>query len=497
MEERAAACGTTVVLCLAVATVIAHLATGGRYGFDRDELATLDDARRLAWGYVAYPPITPFFGRLSLELFGESLRGFRFFAVLAEAVAVVVTAYMARTLGGRRGAQVVSALAAVPFCIAGGALMQYVLFDYLCWVLTEYFVMRLLASGDPRWWIAIGSAVGLGMNAKYGMVFLIAGILGGMLLTNTRRYFGSKWLWCGVAIAFAVFLPNLVWQARHDFVSLDFLRHIHDRDVRIGRTRTFLPEQLEMTLFAFPLATAGLSFYFSRAGRRFRMLGWLYVIPLVLFVVGKGRGYYLAAAYPMLYAAGAVWGERRLAKYSTHAATSIRVAAYVALAFQAVLFSAIFLPMAPVNSPWWRVANNANGDLREEIGWPELVQTVANIRDSLPPAERARARVLTGNYGEAGAIDLYGPRYGLAPTLSLTNSYWYRGYGDPAPDTLILVGFTREFADHHFNRCEVAGHTWNQYGIANEETEDHPDIFVCHGLRGNWPDFWNSHRRYG
>src|SRR5438105_2936802 len=297
----------TLVACLAIATVVVHVLSGGKYGFQRDELATLEDARHLAWGYVAYPPVTPFFGRLSLELFGTSLAGFRFFAGVAQAMAVVLTALMARLLGGGRWAQLVAAMAAVPFCLAGGALMQYVSFDYLCWVLTAFFVVRLLRSEDPKWWIAIGAAIGIGMLTKYTMGFFALGVAAGVLLTDARRQLRSKMLWLGVVVAVLIFLPNLLWQWQHRFISLDFLRHIHERDVRIGRTTNFLPDQLELTLFAFPLAIAGLFFYFSPKRRRFRALGWMYIVPLVLFVLAKGRGYYLAAAYPMLYAAVAVW----------------------------------------------------------------------------------------------------------------------------------------------------------------------------------------------
>jgi 4-amino-4-deoxy-L-arabinose transferase-like glycosyltransferase len=271
-----------ILVYMALGTVLAHALTGNRYGFQRDELATLDDAPHLAWGYVAYPPVTPFFGRLSLLLFGTSLAGFRFFAALAEASAVVLTGLMARELGGNRGAQLVAAAAAIPFCLIGGALMQYVSFDYLFWTLTAYFVIRLLKSDDSRWWVAIGSAIGLGMLSKYTMVFFVAGLTAGVLLTDTRRHLASKWLWLGVAAAVLIFLPNLIWQAQHGFVSLDFLQHIHERGLRIGRARYFLPEQLELTFAAFPLWMAGLNFYLlSPAGRRFRLLGWMYVVPLL------------------------------------------------------------------------------------------------------------------------------------------------------------------------------------------------------------------------
>ncbi len=254
---------------LAAATVVVHVLTGHQYGFHRDELATLEDARHLAWGFVAYPPVTPFFGRLSLILFGTSLAGFRFFAAVAQAVALVFTGLMARELGGRRGAQLIAVAAGVPFCLGGGALMQYVSFDYLCWVLVAYFVLRLLKTEDPRWWLAIGAAIGFGMMTKYTMGFFGIAIVVGVMVTPARKYLVSKWLWMGVALSILVFLPNLIWQAQHHFVSLDFLKHIHQRDIRLGRTQKFVPLQFKLTLLALPLALAGLYFYLlSAAGRR-------------------------------------------------------------------------------------------------------------------------------------------------------------------------------------------------------------------------------------
>lgn len=487
-----------ILIYLAAGTVIVHLLAGGRFGFHRDELATLDDARHLAWGYIAYPPITPFFARISLTLFGTSLAGFRFFAAGAQAVAVVLTGLMARELGGGRGAQLVAAAAAVPFCIASGALMQYVAFDYLFWVLTAYFVICLLKSEDPRWWVAIGCTIGFGMMTKYTMGFFVIGIVVGVLLTKTRRHLASRWLWIGVGLSVLVFLPNVIWQIQHHFISLDFLRHIHERDVRIGRTQGFLSDQLRFTLLAIPLWVAGLYFYLvSKAGRRFCILGWMYVVPLILFIIAKGRGYYLAAAYPMLYAAGSVWGEERLRSLSRAWAGCVRALAWTALAADIVLIAAIAIPPAPVNSALWKFASKNNGDLVEELGWPELTQAVAQIRDSLPEQDRARLGILAGNYGEAGAINLYGPRYGLPQAISGINSFWQRGYGNPPPETLIVLGISRGFLERNFASCQVAGHTPNPYNVHNEETSDHPDIYVCRGLRQSWPDFWKDFRYYG
>jgi len=370
-------------------------------------------------------------------------------------------------------------------------------FDYLAWVATAYFIVRLCKSNDSRWWIAIGGAIGFGMLTKYSMLVCAAGIIAGVLLTGLREHLKSKWLWLGVAVSVLLFLPNFLWQLRHDFVSLDFLRHIHERDVRIGRTKDFLPDQLLLNLLALPLALAGLYFYlFAHRGRRFCALGWMFVILFSIFLIAKGRGYYLAPAYPMLYAGGAVWGEELLGKLRRGRANALRAAAWSALTIDIVIVSAL-LPLAPINSRWWNAAVKINGDLREEIGWPELVETIAGIRDSLLPEERARVSILAGNYGEAGAINLYGARFGLPQAISGINSYWARGYGNPPPETLIVVGLSREFLERNFASCELAGHVTNRYGVANEESHDHPEIFLCRGLRESWPTFWQKFRRYG
>src|SRR5215468_3131349 len=252
-----------LLLALAALTVFVHALVGGRCGFHRDELATLDDARHLAWGYVAYPPVTPFFAWLSLKLFGTSLTGFRFFAAVSVSVVVVLTGLMARELGGSTGAQALAASAAIPFALGAGTLMQYVSFDYLAWVACSYFFVLLCKSRDPLWWLAIGGCIGFGMLTKYSIVVCALAIVAGVLFTDLRAHFRSKWLWLGVAISLLIFLPNLIWQIQNDFVSLDFLRHIHERDVRIGRTKDFLPDQLKLTLFTFPLAIFGLCFYFG------------------------------------------------------------------------------------------------------------------------------------------------------------------------------------------------------------------------------------------
>jgi 4-amino-4-deoxy-L-arabinose transferase-like glycosyltransferase len=486
---------------IALAVVILHIATNGRYGFHRDELQVLDDARHLDWGFIVYPPFTPFIERVGLELFGVSLIGLRMFSVLAQAIALIITGLMARELGANRLAQVVAALAVAvsPLPLFEGTEFQYSTFDYLWFVLIAYFFIRLLKSENPRWWLAIGAAIGFGMMTKYTMGFFVVGIVGGVFFTPARRYLKSPWLWCGATLAILIFLPNLVWQIRHGFVSLRFLQHIHARDVSQGRANGFLLGQflVSTNLLVSPLGLAGL-FYFVAApdGKRYRLMGWLYLLPLVLLFLAKGRAYYLAPTYPMLFAAGSVLWERWTSSISLVWSRVVQGVTFAALAIGGVIAAALILPINPhISTNNFALRNN--GDLREEIGFTDLVAAVAKVRDSLPSSEQASVGILTGNYGETGAIDLYGPAYNLPQALSGTNTAWFRGYGNPPPGTLIVVGLSRNYVESTFESCKLAGHNGNPYGIKNEESEDHPDIYLCGPPRDPWPKFWIDFQSYG
>ncbi len=490
-----------ILILFALAKLLFHILTNTQYGFHRDELQTLDDARSLAWGYVAYPPLAPFIARLALTLFGPSLDGLRMFAALAQSVAMVLAGLMARGLGGKRFAQILTALAVAitPLSFAMSTLFEYTGFDYLWGVLLAYFIVRLLKSDDARWWLAIGAAIGVGLMTRYTMAFEVAGLAVALLLTPARRYLVSPWLWAGVALSAFIILPNLVWQAQHQFISLQFLSAIHARDVQIGRTSDFLLDQLRVSTnpFMLPLWLAGLYFYlFSSNGRPYRLLGFMMLTTWLLFWLAQARGYYTGPLFPMLFAAGAVWFEQSLA---TLARPRMRLGQGITWGLVAV-GGAIVLslgPYWPVNSAGWGFASNLNGDLREEIGWQSLVQTVAGIYDNLPAADRPHTSILAGNYGVAGAIDMYGPAYQLPRVISEVNSYWLRGYGAAAPERLIVVGLPRVVVDQFFSACQVAGHVTNQYGVRNEETTNHPDIFICGGVRMPWAQLWAQFRSFG
>jgi hypothetical protein len=486
------------VFGIAIAASLVHIATNGRYGFHRDELQFLSDARHLDWGYVSYPPLTPFIQRIGLSLFGLSLISLRMFSVIAQAAVVVVSGLMARDLGGGRLAQITTALAVAlsPLPIFEATEFQYTSFAFLWWVLVAWFTVRLLKTENPRYWLAIGAALGLGLMTKYAIVFYIAGILVGMAFSPARRYFASKWFWSGVAVAMLIFLPNLVWLIRHDFISYKFLQHIHTRDVGEGRADGYLLYQFLVcaNLFAAPVWLIGL--YTFLRDRRYRMIAFMYLVPFFVFWIDKGRFYYLAEAYPVLIAMGAVTSERWLVRIPLWTQRTIEAVFFAGLFTCGAYFFAGWVPFS-ARGPLRDFALKHSEDLREEIGWDELVKSVAVVRDSLPPDQQAGLGILVGNYGEQGAIELFGPAYHLPPPISMTNSAWLRGYPSPPPSTVIVIGSTREWADKNFTACRWAGHIGNSLGVQNEESKYHSDFFLCGPPRQPWPVFWNDHERFG
>ena len=493
----------TAWLVLAALLVVAlHCAFNGNYGYHRDELATIDDARNLAWGYVAYPPLTAAFGALSLKLFGTSLIGLRLFPALAFGAAMVLSGLMAREFGAARAGQLFAALAVAfaPLVLLSSSLYQYVSFDYLAWVALAYCVARLLGSDDARWWLAIGLVIGLGLQTKYTIGVWVASLGIGVLSTPARHWLGHRYLWLGVGLCVLLFAPNLWWQWQHDFVSLDFLRHIHERDVRIGRTDGFIVEQLLVPAnpLTIPLWLAGLWFLlFDADGRRYRVLGIMFVAAFLLLIALHGRSYYLAAAYPPLLAAGSVVWERVLTCLSGRAAALARGASWVALVAAGSVFALPFVPVAPLHSALWELSATVHDDFREQIGWPNLARTVSTLYTSLPDDERASTAVLAANYGEAGALNLYRDAFVLPPVISPVNSYWFKGYGDPPPQQVIALGYSSERLDEMFADCRLAARVANVDAVDNEESREHPDIYLCRQPRRPWPELWPTMRHYG
>jgi hypothetical protein len=491
---------TQLLNLLAISGALIHILLNGQYGFHRDELDFVMNARQLAWGYISYPPITPLFARIGLELFGESLRGLRVLPAIAQGIVMILAGFMARDMGGKRNAQILTAFAVfiAPVSLFGGTVIMYFAFDYLWWVLVAFFMVRLLATDDARYWLGIGAGIGLGMMTKYTMGFFVAGLVVAVLVTPARKYLKSKWLYLGAALALLIFLPNLIWQAQHDFIAFDYLSSIHARDVSWGRGDDFLPEQLFLTTnpLSLPIWTVGLSLcLFSVSMKRFRTLGWMFVVTFILFLINQGRGYYTGPAYVMLLAVGCVWFEGWFERLGGKKCQVGYGLLWTMQVIGSLIGVVLMKPIGAINSTLWDFRYDVSGDLFVEmVGWQDLTAQVTGIYQPIPESEKPRAAILAGNYGEAGALELYGK--GLPRIISGANSLWYRGYGDPEPETVIVVGFERVDAEKIFSSCEYAGTVTNSYEVKNEESSYHTGLYICRQPRRPWSELWQEMRWY-
>jgi 4-amino-4-deoxy-L-arabinose transferase-like glycosyltransferase len=485
-----------VLSALAALILAVHFLLGNGYGFHRDELQFLDDARHLQWGFVAYPPLTAFCGRIAIMLFGISPQVFRLPASIANAISLVLAGLVARELGGRRAAQIVALCAMFPLALAFSSVLQYNTFDLLAWCIVLFSTAHVLRTGDQRFWIVAGVGVGIGVLSKYSIAILVLSLLGAMiLLPSQRHHLRSRWFWYGALTAAVIAAPNLLWLAGHHFITLQMEHFIHARDVSNGRADGYYSDQIKFTMLAFPLAVAGLVSLLRNA--RFRLLSAFYIGPFILFAIVKGRGYYLMPAYPVVYAAGAVALEGLLRRRAAWVCMSIRSIVLTAMLVDTAAVAWAYLPMWHVGSSGWNWQMKNSSDMADEIGWPEFVAQVAAVCDTLPARDRSRLAILANNYGEAGALALYGPQYQLPTPISSTNTFHLRGYGPYEPETVIVTGGDLDDQLKNFETCTVAAHVHIPFGVVNEESRDHPDILICHHLRHPWPLVWSRSQEFG
>jgi 4-amino-4-deoxy-L-arabinose transferase-like glycosyltransferase len=470
------------VLALALLKLVGTMVFSGRYGWHRDELYYLASARHLALGYTDYPPLTPVIARLVQVVAPESLVALRFTTVLAGSVVVVLAALIARELGGGRRAQLLAALFAVlsPMLLAGNFIFETVSFDQLIWALLIWIVARLLAGGDRRLWLLAGLVLGIGLETNYTVIGLAVALLLGLLLTPARRHLATRWPWLGVAIAVLLLLPNVWWQAGHGWDSVAYtLSHRGHTD---GPAAYWLQQILLIQPVLLPLTVAG-AVWLWRSGT-FRALAWTAILVELLFFAVGGKSYYPAPIYPLLYAAGAVWLDRAV---GSAVLRWVWVGASIAIT---LLLVPILLPVLPADVMARTTIPKSMPVFAEMYGWPDLAHDVAAVAATLSPADRQGAMILARNYGEAGAIDLYGPGLGLPPVVSPHLTYWWWAPARMDPQVVITLGYDRQDLEPLFADCTQAGTVSNSYGVDNQE-QGRP-IFVCRSPRQPLWQAWPS-----
>ena len=490
------------MLCAAVVKLIVHLYASRDYGYFTDELYYLACARHLAWGYVDQPPLIAFITKLGMLLWGDSLAAIRFFPALAGVGKVILTGLIARELGGGRFAQGLAALAVLlaPGFLGMDNMLSMNVFEPLFWLGSAYVVLRIVHTGNQRLWLWVGLWSGLGLLNKHSMLIFAFGLMVGLVLTSERRCFRSPWFWAGGLLAVLIFLPNLIWNIQHHFPFLELQANIrHDgRNVELGPWTFFLQETRAMLPLTLPIWLGGLWFFFLAAkGKTYRTLGWACLVTFAIIFTLNPRVYYLWPAFPILFAGGAVLWESWLSRSSVR---WIRFAYPGLMIVMGVAVAPMLLPILPVET-YIRYAAVMHlstpaiekwqlGPLPQiyasEFGWEEMVAKVAEVYQSLPADVRPKTAIFAQNFGQAGAIDLFGPKYGLPAAISGHQNYFLWGPRDYTGESVIVMQGRQEELEKAYASVEKRAHVSHPYSMPRE----HFDVYYCRGLKAPLSQMW-------
>lgn len=489
----------------AVFTLLLHFVFNSNYGYFRDELYFLACGEHLAWGYPDHAPLVALMAKASRTFFGDSLFAIRFFPALAGAAKVFLTALLVREFGGKRFATFLACLCVLfaPVYLAIDNLLSMNSLEPVFWMLCVYFAVLAIKRENPKYWLLFGTFAGLGLMNKHSMLFFGAAIVAGLLLTKERKIFLNKYFWACGAIAFLIFLPNIVWQFQNDFATLELLQNVQKSGKNIVLSPLgFFASQIMMLLpAASPVWLAGIWFFlFDKNGKQFRFLGVAYLFLLALMIFLKAKDYYLAPVYPMLFAAGAVWWEQLAERIRPLRFTKIALPIFV-IGLGALALP-IALPVLPVEKliayqqaigfkpPKTEVSHE--GVLQQiygdQFGWREMVEKTAQVYHALPPAERDKAGIFGSNYGEAGAVDFFGVEYNLPKAVSPHQSYFLWGPRNYSGEILILLGSDKEDAEKACESVEEAAEVNHPYSMAEEKFK----ILICRRTKKPLPEIWQS-----
>jgi len=482
--------------------LLLHLLTNGRYGIFRDEYYYLACSSHLAWGYVDQPPLSIWLLAAWKTIFGDSVHALRLLPALCGSGLIVLTGAIAAQMGGKRWAQLFAGLAvavgAAGLVIAGFYSMNA--FDLLFWAGAYYLLVRITRTGDGRWWLWLGLLLGVGLMNKIGLLVFGLVLALGLVLTQHRRHFLDRRLWLAGALAAAFLVPYVLWNAIHDWPTLEFIQNAKRYKISDLSPFDFLTESiLEANPMTLPLWLGGLVWLLvARPARQFRLIGLMFALTFVVLVIQKSKPYYFAASFPVLMAAGGVAWE------GWTAGQRWRWGRWV-LAANLIAGGVVFAPMAvPLLSPEKSIAyqqrlgiipNTAEVGhtsalpqyFSDRFGWEELAQAVAEAYESLSPEDRSQCVIWARNYGQAGALEYWSHRYELPPVACVHNNYWL--WGPPAGDgeVVIVVTFARETLESVFEEVLPVREAITPFAL-----ESRMQIWLCRSMRHPMQLVWDE-----
>lgn len=491
-----------IVMVLVAIKLLVHLLTAANYGLLGDELYFLACGQHLAWGYVDQPPLVALLAWLARALFGTSVFGIHVIPALAGGGLVALTALLVHELGGGRLAQVMAGLgivvASVFLTIHSYLSMNAI--EPLIWTGCAWLLVRMIKTGNTRLWLAFGLLAGLGLLNKHTTAMFGLGVVAGMLLTPARKLLWNRWCLLGGAVASVIFLPNLLWLIQHDFPMVELLANIREsqRNVSLTPLEFVLQQVVLLNPVTLPLWLAGLgTLFFHREVKSYRVLGWAYLAVLGMLLVTQGRTYYLAPAYPMLFAPGAVALESWLQGAWLRWLRPVYLALLVA---GGAILAPFYLPVLPpetyiryskaLHLSQVQIETHAMGRLpqlfADRFGWPEMAQTAAQVYQSLSPEEQAKTAIFAQNYGQAGAIDLYGPALGLPPALSGHQNYYYWGARGYTGEIVIALGANALDLSRFFGDVRQVAYVRHPYSMPYQNFP----VYLCRKPRRTLQEIW-------
>jgi hypothetical protein len=495
-----------IIGSLAAIKLALHFSTNlfGPYEFHRDEFLYMAMGEHLRLWSMDFPPAIALISELERGLLGDSIFAIRLFPAVLSTLILVLAAAVARDLGGGRYAQALAALCVLAntLFLRSGNLFQPVVLDQLWWTLALFAIVKLGTSENQRWWILFGTACGFGLLSKFSMLVFGLATLIGLLVSKRRRALLTPWPWYGALIAFAIGSPSFVGQIRLGFPIIDQMGDLQNAQLARVTAGEFLRRQLMWGPGAIIAAAGLVTLLATRKLRPFRIVGWTCLAAFVLLIALHGKPYYVGPIYPTLFAAGAVFlGELRVPRWSP----MLRWAAVAATAAYGMVLLPLGLPVLapPVMEEYLarlgsRTAVTTNvgaverlpQDYADMLGWEAQVDSIVSVYHSLAPEEQQEAVLLASNYGEAGAIDFYGPEIGLPNAIAIVGTYWFFGPGDKPGNVTIAHGFTLDDLDGRFESVTPARRVTNPYAVAEQRDLT---IFVCRNpyqtLQEMWPSF--------
>jgi hypothetical protein len=504
-RTRFLADGMAIIWAIALAKLVFHIYFNNQYGYFRDEFDYMSCGDHLKWGYVDQPPLIPFLIHICRAVLGDSLRVVRFIPALASSLLVVQTAVLARELGGRRYALILSAICVViaPQYLSNGSLLGTNCLEPNLWMGCAYFAILAIQRNQPKYWLWFGVVAGVGLQEKYSISVFGLGIVVGLLFTEQRRVLMNHWIWLGGMAALAIFMPNLLWNVHYHWPFVQLMHNIRaaGRDVVLGPLDFFLQQTLLIDPITAPIWLTGFfALLFSARLKPYRLLGWCYLVCYSVFFVLHGKNYYLAPVYPMLLAAGAVVIESAISRprlaWLKPAIAVILVAsgAHLAPITVPVLSPEKFLAYArtlPFKLPVME-HDHTRAALpqwyADQFGWQEIVDETAVAWNRIPAAARSDCGIFAQDYGQAGAIDFLGRRYGLPRSVSGHQTWFLWGPGAYSGDCMIVLDDSRENLERLWQKVDYIGDSApNPYAL-----EQQIPVYICTGkkfssLAALWP----------